>query len=100
MNYIPSVSVLYLAEDIANSILWLLRFPSAGEEHLLRTAMSWAGPEVASRVRFTDVVRKEDHIHRCRVADLFLDTFQVCLPHFGYISANIVATVQRTYDRC
>ena len=34
----------------------------------------WAGPEVASRVVFTDVAPKHQHISRARVCDLFLDT--------------------------
>jgi protein O-GlcNAc transferase len=49
----------------------------AGEEHLLRTAELWAGPEIAARVRFTDVARKDIHVRRGRVADLFLDTVEV-----------------------
>lgn len=56
----------------------MLRFPGAGEEHILRTARQWAGEEVASRVYFTDVTKKEAHILRARVADLFLDTTEVC----------------------
>lgn len=62
---------------VPRSVLWLLRFPPAGEEHLLRTAMSWSNDEVASRIHFTDVTKKDDHILRCRVADLFLDTMEV-----------------------
>ena len=62
---------------VPRSVLWLLRFPAAGEEHLLRTAKAWAGEEVASRVRFTEIARKDDHIMRCRVADIFLDTIEV-----------------------
>lgn len=62
---------------VPGSILWLLRFPSAGEDNLLRAAATWGGPEVASRVRFTDIAKKDVHVRRCRVADLFLDTFQV-----------------------
>ncbi|CAL1695844.1 unnamed protein product [Somion occarium] len=65
---------------VPRSILWLLRFPRAGEEHLIRTARQWAGDEVASRVRFSDVVDKEAHIYRGRVADLFLDTTE-CNAH-------------------
>ncbi|RUS13010.1 glycosyl transferase family 41-domain-containing protein, partial [Jimgerdemannia flammicorona] len=42
--------------------------------HLLRTATEWFGKEIASRVIFTDVAPKHVHIHRGRVADLFLDT--------------------------
>jgi predicted O-linked N-acetylglucosamine transferase (SPINDLY family) len=34
----------------------------------------WAGAEVASRVLFTDVAQKHQHIARARVCDLFLDT--------------------------
>lgn len=67
---------------VPRSILWLLRFPRAGEEHLIRTARQWAGDEVASRVRFSDVVDKEAHIYRGRVADLFLDTTEVRIQVF------------------
>ncbi|KAG2176296.1 hypothetical protein INT43_005530 [Umbelopsis isabellina] len=65
---------LRILERVPNSIIWLLRFPPAGEANLLRTAMEWCGPEVAQRVVFTDVAPKHIHIHRGRVADLFLDT--------------------------
>ncbi|KAI8597897.1 glycosyl transferase family 41-domain-containing protein [Dissophora ornata] len=65
---------LQILARVPNSILWLLRFPAAGEPHLLRTANEWAGPSVASRVIFTDVAPKQIHIHRGRIADLFLDT--------------------------
>lgn len=34
----------------------------------------WAGEEVASRIWFTDVAPKNQHISRARVCDLFLDT--------------------------
>ncbi|KIM58367.1 glycosyltransferase family 41 protein [Scleroderma citrinum Foug A] len=63
---------------VPRSILWLLRFPAAGEANLLQTATAWAGPEVASRIRFTDVAPKEAHIFRCRIADLVLDTVECC----------------------
>lgn len=65
---------LQILAKVPNAILWLLRFPAAGESHLLRTANEWAGPSVASRVIFTDVAPKQIHIHRGRIADLFLDT--------------------------
>lgn len=65
---------LRILERVPNSILWLLRFPPAGERHLRRCATEWAGPQVAQRVVFTDVAPKHIHIHRGRVADLFLDT--------------------------
>ncbi|KAG7288784.1 hypothetical protein NEMBOFW57_005142 [Staphylotrichum longicolle] len=54
--------------------LWLLRFPELGETHLRRTARDWGGEGVASRIIFTDVAPKQQHIARARVCDLFLDT--------------------------
>lgn len=56
------------------AILWLLRFPDLGEENLRETALRWVGAEVASRIIFTDVAPKHQHISRARVCDLFLDT--------------------------
>ncbi|ORY08017.1 protein prenylyltransferase [Basidiobolus meristosporus CBS 931.73] len=72
----PSIFKVWLRilSRVPNSIMWLLRFPAAGEAHLLRTAEEYAGKDVASRVIFTDVAPKNVHIHRGRVADLFLDT--------------------------
>ncbi|KAI4263379.1 MAG: hypothetical protein L6R42_001468 [Xanthoria sp. 1 TBL-2021] len=56
------------------AVLWLLRFPELGETNLRETAMSWVGAEVASRVIFTDVAPKHQHISRARICDVFLDT--------------------------
>ena len=55
-------------------MLWLLRFPELGEQHLRETAEKWVGAEVASRLLFTDVAPKQYHISRASVCDLFLDT--------------------------
>ncbi|KAJ9623468.1 hypothetical protein H2203_005728 [Taxawa tesnikishii (nom. ined.)] len=71
---------LRILARVPNSILWLLRFPDLGEHHLKATAAHWAGPEVASRVIFTDVAPKHMHISRARVCDLFLDTAE-CNAH-------------------
>ncbi|EIN13738.1 hypothetical protein PUNSTDRAFT_140213 [Punctularia strigosozonata HHB-11173 SS5] len=71
---------LKILERVPRSILWLLRFPAAGQEHLLRTASAWANDEVAARIRFTDVTDKHQHVIRGRVADLFLDTIE-CNAH-------------------
>lgn len=71
---------LRILASVPNSILWLLRFPDLGEKHLLATAKQWAGPEVASRVIFTDVAPKRLHILRARVCDLVLDTAE-CNAH-------------------
>ncbi|KAH9999245.1 glycosyl transferase family 41-domain-containing protein [Xylariaceae sp. FL0662B] len=65
---------LRILSNVPKAILWLLRFPELGESHLKRTAKAWAGEEVASRIIFTDVAPKQQHISRARVCDLFLDT--------------------------
>jgi protein O-GlcNAc transferase len=44
---------LRILTRVPNSILWLLRFPAAGEQHILRTAKEECGEEVASRIVFT-----------------------------------------------
>lgn len=78
MNLGQSIFAVWLRilARVPHSILWLLRFPTAGEQHILRSASAWAGNEVASRIRFTDVARKDEHVYRARVADLFLDTLE------------------------
>lgn len=68
---------LSILQKHPNSILWLLRFPAPGEQHLKETAAKWAGQDVADRVVFTDVANKNEHIQRGRIADLFLDTTEV-----------------------
>ncbi|OIW29624.1 glycosyltransferase family 41 protein [Coniochaeta ligniaria NRRL 30616] len=65
---------LRILAAVPNAVLWLLRFPELGETNLRRTAKAWAGEEVASRIVFTDVAQKKQHISRARVCDLFLDT--------------------------
>ncbi|KAK2630285.1 hypothetical protein QTJ16_001105 [Diplocarpon rosae] len=65
---------LRILDKVPKAILWLLRFPDLGESNLKRTAQEWAGGNVASRIWFTDVAPKHQHISRARVCDLFLDT--------------------------
>lgn len=60
--------------QVPKAVLWLLRFPELGECNLRNTARAWAGEKVASRIIFTDVAPKQQHISRARVCDLFLDT--------------------------
>ncbi|KAG5930672.1 hypothetical protein E4U42_000012 [Claviceps africana] len=67
-------SWLRILSQVPRAVLWLLRFPEPGESNLRATARRWAGPEVASRIVFTDVALKNQHISRARVCDLFLDT--------------------------
>ncbi|KAH8927877.1 glycosyltransferase family 41 protein [Atractiella rhizophila] len=91
-------SWLKILRDVPNSILWLLRFPAAGEPHLLQTASLWAGLEVASRIRFTDVTSKDEHIARGRVVDLFLDTTE-CNAHTTACDILWSGTPMITYPR-
>ncbi|CAI6231723.1 unnamed protein product [Periconia digitata] len=65
---------LRILTRLPKAILWLLRFPDLGETNLKHTAYLWGGSDVASRVIFTDVAQKSQHIARARVCDLFLDT--------------------------
>jgi len=65
---------LRILANVPNAVLWLLRFPELGENNLRNTAKIWASEEVASRIIFTDVAPKQQHISRARVCDMFLDT--------------------------
>ncbi|KAI1098079.1 glycosyltransferase family 41 protein [Jackrogersella minutella] len=65
---------LRILSNVPKAILWLLRFPELGENNLKKTARNWAGEDVASRIVFTDVAPKQQHISRARICDLFLDT--------------------------
>ncbi|KAK8065705.1 tetratricopeptide [Apiospora hydei] len=65
---------LRILSNVPKAHLWLLKFPDLGESNLKRTARLWASEEVASRIIFTDVAPKQQHISRARVCDLFLDT--------------------------
>ena len=65
-------SWLNILKRVPQSVLWLLRFPAAGEENLLKFAAEH-GLE-ASRIIFSNVAPKEEHVRRGRIADLCLDT--------------------------
>ncbi|KAL9125826.1 MAG: hypothetical protein Q9217_005023 [Psora testacea] len=65
---------LRILSRVPKAVLWLLRFPDLGEQNLKQTALRWVGAEVASRIIFTDVAPKHQHIARARVCDLFVDT--------------------------
>ncbi|CAO3632045.1 unnamed protein product [Cunninghamella echinulata] len=70
---------LSILKRVPDSLLWLLKFPPAGEEHLKRTVSKWAttpqqANNIINRIIFTDVAPKKVHIQRGRVVDIFLDT--------------------------
>ncbi|ETR99434.1 TPR-like protein [Trichoderma reesei RUT C-30] len=72
-----------LFPTIADDAIILANFNQlykARETNLRQTAEAWAGAEVASRLVFTDVAPKNQHINRARVCDLFLDTAE-CNAH-------------------
>ncbi|KAJ1751087.1 hypothetical protein LPJ79_002364 [Coemansia sp. RSA 1821] len=89
---------LRILERVPNAIVWLLRFPAAGEEHLHRVAKEWAGEEVARRVVFTDVAPKHMHIKRGRIADAFLDTTE-CNAHTTAVDILWSGTPVLTWPR-
>ena len=53
-------------------MIWLLRFPAAGEENLIQTAKAHGVD--ASRLIFSNVAPKEEHVRRGQLADICLDT--------------------------
>lgn len=61
-----------ILKRVPNSILWLLRFPPLAESNLRAEARSLGIRD--SRIHFTDVAPKEEHLKRGYLADLFLDT--------------------------
>ena len=73
---------LRILDRVPHSVLWLLKFPEAGEVHLKRFAqenrMKYCPgityEELDCRIIFTDVAAKQEHICRGAVVDLFLDT--------------------------
>ncbi|CAM9696992.1 unnamed protein product [Chrysoparadoxa australica] len=70
----PEVFDTWMAilKRVPNSLLWLLRFPPAGEENIRAEARKRGVRD--NQLHFTDVTPKEQHIQRGYLADLFLDT--------------------------
>jgi predicted O-linked N-acetylglucosamine transferase (SPINDLY family) len=91
---------LRILERLPNSYLWLLRFPKSGEANLLSFAKRWTGPDstVVSRIIFTDVVDKPQHLSRCHASDLFLDTPE-CNAHTTAVDVLWAGTPIVTYPR-
>ena len=57
---------------VPNSVLWLLRFPAVGEPNIQQYALNMGLP--ASRIIFSPVAPKEEHVRRGQLADVCLDT--------------------------
>ena len=65
-------SWVQILNQVPNSVLWLLRFPAAGEGNILQTVAKLGLPQ--GRIIFSHVASKEEHVRRGRLADLCLDT--------------------------
>ncbi|CAF0843559.1 unnamed protein product [Didymodactylos carnosus] len=57
---------------VPNSVLWLLRFPAAGEENIVKFAL--LNGIDTSKLIFSNVAPKEEHVRRGQLADICLDT--------------------------
>lgn len=64
--------------NVPNSVLWLLKFPEAGAEQLLKTASTLNVDP--SRIIFGNVEPISNHIKRIQLADIYLDT-SICNGH-------------------
>jgi protein O-GlcNAc transferase len=71
-------SWIRILKRIPNGVLWLLRFPAAGEANVLATAAKLGLPQ--GKIIFSNVATKEEHVRRGRLADLCLDT-PICNGH-------------------
>lgn len=63
---------LQILKRVPNSVLWLLRFPAVGEPNIQQYAQNMGLP--TSRVIFSPVAPKEEHVRRGQLADVCLDT--------------------------
>jgi len=61
-----------ILKRVPNSVLWLLRFPAAGEANV--KAQATAHGVEQDRVVFSNVAPKEEHVRRGQLADVCLDT--------------------------
>lgn len=63
-----------ILKNVPNSVLWLLRFPAAGEVNVMTAAAEFGLPNPHRRIVFSNVAPKEEHVRRGQVADVCLDT--------------------------
>ncbi|XP_077298413.1 UDP-N-acetylglucosamine--peptide N-acetylglucosaminyltransferase 110 kDa subunit-like [Arctopsyche grandis] len=61
-----------ILKNVPNSVLWLLKFPAAGEANIKLVAQQLGLPE--GRIIFSNVAAKEEHVRRGQLADVCLDT--------------------------
>ncbi|VDD83022.1 unnamed protein product [Mesocestoides corti] len=63
-----------ILKNVPNSVLWLLRFPAAGEGNVMAAAAELGLQSPHHRIIFSNVAPKEEHVRRGLVADVCLDT--------------------------
>lgn len=61
-----------ILKRVPNAVLWLLRFPGEGEANLRSEAFKRGIRD--DQIVFSDVVPKDEHLKRCYLADICLDT--------------------------
>jgi protein O-GlcNAc transferase len=62
-----------ILKRVSNSILWLIRYPTEGEENVLAECRK-RGVKM-DQIVFSDIASsKEEHLKRCKLAEVFLDT--------------------------
>lgn len=61
-----------IMKRVPKSVLWLLRFPVVGEPNVIAHAQQMGLPQ--SRIIFSNVAPKEEHVRRGQLADVCLDT--------------------------
>ncbi|ANB11896.1 hypothetical protein AWJ20_123 [Sugiyamaella lignohabitans] len=97
----PTIFVTWLRilQRLPHAYLWLLEFPKNGRTNLYTYAYKWTGSrDILSRIIFTPVAEKNEHIIRSRVCDLFLDTPE-CNAHTTAADVSWGGTPIITYPR-
>lgn len=64
--------VVKILKRVPNSVLWLLRFPAYGEPNVIRFCQEHGVD--SSKIIFSNVAAKEEHVRRGQLADVCLDT--------------------------
>ncbi|XP_067948699.1 UDP-N-acetylglucosamine--peptide N-acetylglucosaminyltransferase 110 kDa subunit-like isoform X2 [Watersipora subatra] len=83
-----------ILKRVPNAVLWLLRFPAVGETNVINYCVQ-KGIE-SSRVVFSPVAPKEEHVRRGQLADVCLDT-PLCNGHTTGVDVLWAGTPMITY---
>lgn len=83
-----------ILKNVPNAVLWLLRFPAVGESNIQATVQHYGLP--ASKIIFSNVAAKEEHVRRGQLADVCLDT-PLCNGHTTSMDVLWTGTPVVTY---